>query len=318
MTLRAYALCSDWVDRDILQSEVICSVGELAVDELVSSIEGQDAESELLLHFLSSLKEQKQRDTSKLVEEIRFIEADIQEVEKRQTKESPSCSFLPEESLAANRSRCLWRGDTSSDFYPRLPPFCDEKMIKNISQLESAYFSMRSNIQLPQNDMTTRGDTELLSVRENWLLEKDGGMCETTDRLGGFFTDLCKYARYNKIKVKGVLRSGDLANSANVICSLSFDRDEDYLAAGGVSKKIKIFDFHALFDDSVDIHYPVIEMSNKTKLSCICWNSYIRNYLASTDYDGIVKVCILWCILILVESKCVSVIYFLWILVASK
>ncbi|KAL0297547.1 UNVERIFIED_CONTAM: protein SPA1-RELATED 2 [Sesamum radiatum] len=35
--------------------------------------------------------------------------------------------------------------------------------------------------------------------------------------------------------------------------------------------------------------FDVVEMSNKSKLSCICWNSYIRNFLASTDYDGIVK-----------------------------
>jgi protein suppressor of PHYA-105 1 len=73
---------------------------------------------------------------------------------------------------------------------------------------------------------------------------------------------------------------------------LSFDRDADYFAAGGVSKKIKIFDFNSIFNDPVDIHYPVIEMSNESKLSCICWNSYIKNYLASTGYDGVVKVCI--------------------------
>ncbi|KAL3499257.1 hypothetical protein ACH5RR_038350 [Cinchona calisaya] len=275
--------------REILQSEVISSIQELAGDELVASIEEQDAESELLLHFLLSLKEQKQRDASKLVEEIRFIEADNQEVEKRKSKESPACSSVPEDSLAVKRNRFLQRVYISSDFCTRLPPLCDEKVIKNIEHLESAYFSMRSNIQFSQRDITTRGDRELLRIRENWLLGKNGGMCKTTDRLGGFFTDLCKYARYNKFKIRAVLRNGDLANSANVICSLSFDRDEDYLAAGGVSKKIKIFDFHALFDDFVDIHYPVIEMSNNSRLNCICWNSYIRNYLASTDYDGAVK-----------------------------
>ncbi|XP_027080125.1 protein SPA1-RELATED 2 isoform X1 [Coffea eugenioides] len=275
--------------REILQFEVICSIQELAGDELVSSIEEEDAESELLLHFLLSLKEKKQRDASNLVEEIRFIEADVQEVEKRQTRELPACTSLAEESLATKRNRLLRRGHVSSDFRPRLPLLCDEKMTKNIRQLESAYFSMRSNIQLPRKDMTTRGDKGLLRIRENWSLGKDRGICKTTDCLGGFFTDLCKYACYSNFKVRGVLRNGDMANSANVICSLSFDRDEDYLAAGGVSKKIKIFDFHALFDDSVDIHYPVVEMSNKSKLSCICWNSYIRNYLASTDYDGAVK-----------------------------
>jgi protein suppressor of PHYA-105 1 len=86
------------------------------------------------------------------------------------------------------------------------------------------------------------------------------------------------------------LRNSDLLSSANVIYALSFDRDEDYIAAGGISKKIKIFDLNAASNDSVDIQYPVVEMSNKSKLSCVCWNSYIKNHLASTDYDGVVQV----------------------------
>ncbi|KAJ9556057.1 hypothetical protein OSB04_010671 [Centaurea solstitialis] len=71
----------------------------------------------------------------------------------------------------------------------------------------------------------------------------------------------------------GTLKMGNLLNSANVICSLSFDRDENYIAAAGVSKKIKIFEFVSLLQDSVDVNYP----------------AYLKNYLASADYDGVVQ-----------------------------
>ncbi|KAL6536381.1 hypothetical protein OROGR_012953 [Orobanche gracilis] len=164
------------------------------------------------------------------------------------------------------------------------------RLMSSISQLENAYFSLRSNIQLSDNKVATQRDGELLKSRENWCSVGNEGKNNTVDSLGGFLDGVCKYARYNKFKVPGVLRNGEFNSSANVICSLSFDRDEDYLAAGGVSKKIKIFEFQSLFNDSIDIHYPVVEMSNKSKLSCICWISYIRNYLVSADYDGIVKV----------------------------
>ncbi|KAI5443285.1 hypothetical protein KIW84_012081 [Lathyrus oleraceus] len=86
-----------------------------------------------------------------------------------------------------------------------------------------------------------------------------------------------------------ILRNADFNNPANVICSLSFDRDEDYFASAGISKKIKIFDFNTLCNDSVDIHYPTVEMSNRSKLRSVCWNNYIKNYLTSTNYDGVVK-----------------------------
>ncbi|KAI4315509.1 hypothetical protein L6164_028309 [Bauhinia variegata] len=264
--------------REILQSEVISGLQEVYSEELSSSIDQDDAESELLLHFLLSLQEQKQKDASTLVEEIKCLESDIKEVERRHDSKKSSVSALQNESSYQNESEPLNKEPLRSE---TVPP---------ISQLESAYFSMRSKIQLAETGSATHPDVDLLRNRENWhLAQKDEEKQKATDPLGIFFDGLCKYARYNKFEVRGVLRNADLNNPANVICSLNFDRDEDYFAAAGVSKKIKIFEYNALLNDSVDIHYPVVEMLNKSKLSCVCWNNYIKNYLASTDYDGVVK-----------------------------
>ncbi|KAL0371891.1 UNVERIFIED_CONTAM: protein SPA1-RELATED 2 [Sesamum calycinum] len=275
---------------EILQSEFISGVQELSGGELLPSINEDDEESELLLYFLTLLDEQKQKDVSNLVEQIQCIEADIQEVEKRRKKKSVVLFSLPQESLTGSGSKSH-RGSASLDTLSKMDPLSstETRLMSSIGQLEHAYFSMRSNIKLSDSDFATQRDVELLKSRENWSTMGMEDKSDSADRLGGFFDGLCKYARYSKFKVRGILRNGEFSNSGNVICSLSFDRDEDYLAAGGVSKKIKIFEFQSLFNDSVDIHYPVVEMSNKSKLSCICWNSYIRNYLASTDYDGIVK-----------------------------
>lgn len=35
---------------------------------------------------------------------------------------------------------------------------------------------------------------------------------------------------------------------------------------------------------------PVVEMSTRFKLSCLSWNKYTKNHIASSDYDGIVTV----------------------------
>lgn len=282
-------------DREILQSEVISGLQEVHEGDLSSSIEQEDVDSELLLHFLILMKEQKHKHATKLVEDIRCLEADIEEVERRTSpKKSSLLSCSHKTAICASEKRFIQEGTPSAEACSEFPHFSDTyglRLMRNISQLESAYFSMRSKIQLPETDALTRSDKDLLLNRENFYqVQKNGEDLKVTDRLGTFFNGLCKYARYSKFEVRGILRNGDFINSANVICSLSFDRDEDYLAAAGVSKKIKIFEFHALFNDSVDIHYPVIEMTNKSKLSCICWNNYIKNYLASTDYDGVVKV----------------------------
>lgn len=277
--------------REISQFEFLSGTQDLHGGELLSSIHEKDEQSDLLSYFLLTLNEQKQKDALSLTEQIQCIEADIKEVEKRRPRKSLALSSLLRESPAAcGSSNSLQRNESVDAFSKKCHTNdAEARLMSNIRQLESVYFSMRSNYQLADSNSATDRDGELLTSRENrCTMGKEEN--NASDRLGGFFEGLCKYARHREFKLRGVLRNGEFNNSANVICSLSFDRDEDYLATGGVSKKIKIFEFQALFNDSVDIHYPVVEMSNKSKLSCISWNSYIRNFLASTDYDGIVKV----------------------------
>lgn len=234
--------------RDILQSKLINGIEQTSTEDLLSSITQQDIESELLLHFLTSLKDQKQKHATKLLQQITSIKSDLTEVNSRRS---------------------------TNPLQEHKPTFNESNLKSNLIHLENAYFSIRSTIKNVPNP------TDTIDQENNKPFQ---------DQLGIFFNGLCKYARYSKFEVKGNLRGGDFSNSANVICSLGFDRDEDYFATAGVSKKIKVYDFNLLLDDSVDIHYPAVEMVNKSKVSCISWNGYIKNYLASTDYDGVVKI----------------------------
>ncbi|KAF2297912.1 hypothetical protein GH714_005331 [Hevea brasiliensis] len=228
--------------REILQSEVLNGLQEISGKELSSSIDQDDAESELLLHFLISLKEHKQKHASKLADDIRCVEADIEEVERRNFSKNTLGTRLSTISCTN-----------------------EMRLTSNIIQLESAYFSIRTKLQLLETDATTHQDKDLLRSRENYYL-----------------------ARVKKNRIQLIVLEPFLMVYADMLVIVSL-KDVDYFATAGVSKKIKIFEFNALLNDSVDIHYPVIEMPNKSRLSCICWNNYIKNYLASTDYDGIVK-----------------------------
>ncbi|KAE8657289.1 SPA1 [Hibiscus syriacus] len=274
----------------MLQSELLGGFQEVFSEELSSSIDQNDTESELLLHFLSLSKEQKQKHASKLMEHITCLEADIEEVEKRRHFSRKPSTYS---SINAMECRQLSKESPISEMHSSLYPVSSDnemRLMRNNDQLEAAYFSMRSRVHFHETDSMRRSDKDILKNRDHLpLAQNNEESPNPADSLGTFFDGVCKYARYSKFEVRGIMRSGEFNNSANVICSLSFDRDEDYFAAAGVSKKIKIFEFNSLFNCSVDVHYPVIEMSNKSKLSCVCWNNYIKNYLASTDYDGLVK-----------------------------
>uniref|UniRef100_A0A0E0L5Y6 Uncharacterized protein n=1 Tax=Oryza punctata TaxID=4537 RepID=A0A0E0L5Y6_ORYPU len=267
------------------------------LDKTPVAVNEEDTESGLLLGFLSQLKEEKEMHAAKLSADLASLETDITEVERRHSMRM-GFSLEDMDVLAGSNdlleaSACPLGGASLSGLPPSLcrSSIYEERVMRNLEQLENAYYSMRSTIDTSEANIIKRADNDALRVRQNcYQLHSDANAIdEQADPLGCFFDGLCKYARYSRFEVRGVLKNADILNSPNVICSLSFDRDEEYFAAAGVSKKIKIFEFDALLNDRVDIHYPLIEMPSKSKLSCVCWNSYIKNYLASTDYDGTVQ-----------------------------
>jgi E3 ubiquitin-protein ligase RFWD2 len=98
--------------------------------------------------------------------------------------------------------------------------------------------------------------------------------------------------------------------SSSIVSSIEIDKDDEFFATAGVTKKIKIYDFKNVveevehfrhgFINASRIHefaessrhyapkYPIREMACQSKVSCMSWNTYIKPYLASSDYEGIV------------------------------
>ncbi|XP_035837674.1 protein SUPPRESSOR OF PHYA-105 1 [Helianthus annuus] len=238
--------------REILKSQLLSGTEDLYPQSTYSVIvdKSKDVEFEILLDFLVSLKEQKEKHALELHQYIQMLETDMNRFQHN------------------NVSNML-----------------QTRMKKYISQLETAYFSKRSQLQLSEAVSNERNDLDLLRNRERCpVQEKHVGYSDD------FLNGICKFLRYSKFEVAGMSEMDNILNSANVICSLSFDRDENYIAAAGISKKIKIFEFATLLRDYVDVKYPVVELLNKSKLSCVCWNKYLKNCLASADYDGVIQV----------------------------
>ncbi|KAH6776114.1 Transducin/WD40 repeat-like superfamily protein [Perilla frutescens var. hirtella] len=108
--------------------------------------------------------------------------------------------------------------------------------------------------------------------------------------LADFQSVLSTFTRYSRLRVIAELRHGDLFHSPNIVSSIEFDRDDELFATAGVSRRIKVYDFSSVVNEPTDMHCPVVEMTTRSKLSCLSWNKFTKNHIASSDYEGIVTV----------------------------
>ncbi|KAF3621537.1 E3 ubiquitin-protein ligase COP1 [Capsicum annuum] len=118
------------------------------------------------------------------------------------------------------------------------------------------------------------------------IMNKEGYSAGLED----FQSVLSTFTRYSRLRVVAELRHSDLFHSANIVSSIEFDRDDELFATAGVSRRIKVFEFSSVVNEPADVQCPVVEMSTRSKLSCLSWNKYTKNNLASSDYEGIVTV----------------------------
>ncbi|VVB07349.1 unnamed protein product [Arabis nemorensis] len=108
--------------------------------------------------------------------------------------------------------------------------------------------------------------------------------------LADFQSVLTTFTRYSRLRVIAEIRHGDIFHSANIVSSIEFDRDDELFATAGVSRCIKVFDFSSVVNEPADTQCPIVEMSTRSKLSCLSWNKHEKNHIASSDYEGIVTV----------------------------
>ncbi|KAI4322945.1 hypothetical protein L6164_022592 [Bauhinia variegata] len=284
-------------------------------------------EQELLLEFLLLLQQRKQEAADKLQHTVSFLCSDIEEVTKQQLRfkekagtelgsdgrsasNFPSTTFVDSEDSAGLGTRKRVRPGLHAYSIGECDDGNDQKnhgsilsknsrLMKNFKKLESAYILTRCKSTyssgrpvVRHSPISTDGRGSFVATERSYvnnLASKEKCRDDRSGWVNPFLEGLCKYLSFSKLKVKADLKQGDLLHSSNLVCSLSFDRDGEFFATAGVNKKIKVFECDSIINEDRDIHYPVVEMLSKSKLSSICWNTYIKSQIASSNFEGVVQ-----------------------------
>ncbi|XP_033876685.2 E3 ubiquitin-protein ligase COP1 isoform X2 [Acipenser ruthenus] len=248
--------------------------------------ESQAAQLQILMEFLKEARRNKREQLEQLQKELNFLEEDIKRVEEMSGLYSPGSdldhnldSTVPQFEAPSPSHSII-----DSTEYSQPPGFSGGSQGKRQTWYNSTLASRRKRLTAHFEDL----EQCYFSNRMSRITDES----RTANQLDDFMECLSKFTRYNSVRPLATLSyASDLYNGSSIVSSIEFDRDCDYFAIAGVTKKIKVFEYGTVIQDAVDIHYPVNEMTCNSKISCISWSSYHKNLLASSDYEGTV---ILW------------------------
>ncbi|OMO76872.1 hypothetical protein CCACVL1_15331 [Corchorus capsularis] len=293
-------------------------------------MEQEEAETnmQILLDFLNCLRKQKLEELNEIQADLQYIKEDINAVEKRSIelyRAKERCSvklrMLVDDSFAAKTFPSLvdknsngkfgarnlqgWMGSASSQNKVDVKAQASSQGFRSKDAYggsDSAYdtnsglaVARKRRVHAQFNDLQEcyLQKRRYWSKQHNKQEEKDPIAINRdgyNPGLEDFQSVLTTFTRYSRLRVIAELRHGDIFHSANIVSSIEFDRDDELFATAGVSRRIKVFEFSSVVNEPADVHCPIVEMPTRSKLSCLSWNKYTKNHIASSDYDGIVTV----------------------------
>ncbi|XP_037448440.1 E3 ubiquitin-protein ligase COP1-like [Triticum dicoccoides] len=300
------------------------------IAEKKRQMEQQESETnmQILLVFLHCLRKQKLEELNEIQTDLQYIKDDISSVERHRldlhrTKErySMRLRMLLDEPAASK----MWPSPMEKPSSPFVPNSRAPPSTSSPGGLNNRRFDLRApashqghqrrdalassdppNPPIQSSNVIARKrrvQAQFNELQEYYLQRRRTGAQShrqedvvTMNREGyhegleDFQSVLTTFTRYSRLRVIAELRHGDLFHSANIVSSIEFDRDDELFATAGVSKRIKVFEFSTVVNEPSDVHCPVVEMATRSKLSCLSWNKYSKNVIASSDYEGIVTV----------------------------
>lgn len=259
-------------EKDNLSVEDINSMLEILAEKKHQlEIDCREAQLRLLQEFLQNVKSRKQEEMKQLQQQIHIIDSDLHVLQNNgfiplvPVCEKPSTSKnCLDQPMQDGFNGSKYANTKNNDFLS----VRRKRMQTHFNDLEKSYLSSR--------------------LKDAAFVEND---IEPVVRPGlrNFSENLFKFTRYSTLRPLATLNySNDHFNSSSIVSSIEFDKDNEYFGIAGVIKKIKIFEYATVIQDSIDLHYPVNEMVCSSKISCISWSSYHKGMLASSDYEGTV------------------------------
>lgn len=288
----------------------------IAVDELNSMItwlqekkdqllcETDESKYKLLHTFLDELKRRKELELETVSRELGLVSQDLDSVKsclelmKTEVKEE---SIEPEEDIAVPNNSNISVNDVDGGDIPgpsgsAADPSEDQNSIEGFnvpvnddpSGNKTPFAAKKKKLHRHFEELADSYFVHRVPVLSDFPEQQQQAQPYIDPNLSDFGNCVCKFSQFSSMRPLATIDyAGDkFPASSNIASSIEFDKDGEFFAVAGLTKKIRIFDYANVIRDVVDIHYPCSEMLCESKISCVSWSSYLKNKLASSDYDG--------------------------------
>ena len=252
------------------------------------------AQLEILKDFLLQLKRRKQQELDRLMEEVRYLDDDLSHVESKIDAHSTEYQNLLQNHVVPTTPTIVPIPSTGGTCFP-LDDTTEQEDISAIGFNTTRHANFRHGWSTASLASRRKKVYQHFDDLETcYFNAKKGnitGGIKTEDSLEYITESLAKFTQFCSCRPLATLNyAGDIYNGSSIVSSIEFDRDCEYFAIAGVTKKIKVFEYGQVVRDVVDVHYPAHEMTCNSKISCISWSQYHKGMLASSDYEGTVTI----------------------------
>eukprot|EP00002_Diphylleia_rotans_P029783 TRINITY_DN607_c0_g1_i20.p1 TRINITY_DN607_c0_g1~~TRINITY_DN607_c0_g1_i20.p1 ORF type:complete len:441 (-),score=90.75 TRINITY_DN607_c0_g1_i20:1510-2832(-) len=239
-------LCSSLGDRRPSGKSLDSLLAVLAQKKAVTEIQDSVSQAYFLLHFLEFAKTNKLKEFAELQAQINELQRDITTLD----------SMRPDRLCDERRAPDLHSASYLRSYEP-------PRFYQDASQTPSCALSKSS----PLSDAVAKRRERLEPHFEELVQTYTSSRTSDCDQnIAGISTIVDDLTRFSQLKSVSSIRNTESAGTSCIVSSIEFDRDEQFFAAAGTNKKIKIYDVEEILKDPLSAHLPVKEISWRYKI----------------------------------------------------
>lgn len=258
--------------------------------------ESYTTQNKLLYEFLKNLLRLKERQLCDITKEVTIIKKDIDEVKHLLSSTEMTKNLIEKMDDASNEDQTQRKEAVVPDRKELQQSESFNSVPKSTKTTQSSFTLRNQIVQAHFDDFVKcyfacRAKEITFGKNSDKFPSSSSDNTGTSGGLDEFRENLIKFSRYCRLRPLATLNySNDIFNNSTIVSSIEFDKDNEFFAIAGVTKRIKVYEYAQVIHDTVDLHYPCTEMVSSSKISCISWNSYHKGVLASSDYEGTVTI----------------------------